>query len=59
MSPFVAWKSRRIKKLRAAYDKQSGPHSCPADWQDFCEAEYGKWLRKEERHDKWLLRGDA
>lgn len=44
---FAGWKSARRKKLLLAFADEYGTRGCPADWMDFCEHEFQRFLRVE------------
>lgn len=54
MSPFVAWKARRRALLLEAFLRQFGPRHEPADWFDFCESEYRRYVSGEISSRKYL-----
>lgn len=54
MNKFTAWKSRRRPLLLKAFLAQFGANHQPADWFDFCEAEYARYQRGEISARKYV-----
>jgi len=47
MNAFLLWKGSNRDRLIKAYSKQAGIHHTPADWADFTEAEFARFVRIE------------